>query len=478
MNKRMIFYMLGQIMKLEGLLLLLPLTIALLRQEGQYGCFLLPIGLLLVLGFACTLKKPANMTFYAKEGFVSVALAWIMLSAFGALPFFLTKDIPNYMDAFFETVSGFTTTGSTILTNVEGMRKSNLFWRSFTHWIGGMGVLVFVLAILPQSDARNMHMMRAEVPGPKVGKLVSKIRFSAQILYGIYIVMTGLEIVMLLLGGMPFFDSVVTSFGTAGTGGFGVLNDSIAGYHSPYCEGVVAVFMLLFGVNFNVFYFMLLRKFGAALRNEELWVYFGVIAAAIVAIMINIWHIYGSLMRAFRFSSFQVISIITTSGFATADYMQWPEFSQCIIMLLMFVGACAGSTGGGLKVYRVVLLFKTALKEISYTLNPRSVRSIKMDGKPVEANVLRGVSNYTILYFFILSLSLVLICVDDFDIATSVTAVITCLNNVGPGLGEIGPSGNFHAFSGFSKFVLCCDMLLGRLEIFPLLMLFRCAKRR
>lgn len=477
MNKRMISYMLGRIMKLEGLLLLLPLTIALLRQEGQYYSYLIPIGLLALLGIGLTLKKPENTAFYAKEGFVSVALAWILLSVFGALPFYLSGDIPNYLDAFFETVSGFTTTGSTILTDVEAMRKSNLFWRSFTHWIGGMGILVFVLAILPQSDARNMHMMRAEVPGPKVGKLVSKIRFSAQILYGIYFVMTALEIVMLLFGGMPFFDSVVTSFGTAGTGGFGVLNDSIAGYHSPYCEGVIAVFMLLFGINFNVFYFMLLRKFGAALKNEELWVYLGIVGGSIVAIMANIYHLYGSLASAFRFSSFQVISIITTSGFATTDYMEWPEFSQCVLMLLMFVGACAGSTGGGLKVCRIVLLFKIALKEVSYTLNPRSVRSIKMDGKPVEANVVRGVANYTILYFFILALSLVLICVDDFDIATSVTAVITCLNNVGPGLGEIGPSGNFHAFSGFSKLVLCADMLLGRLEIFPLLMLFRSAKR-
>ena len=477
MNKRMIAYMLGQIMKIESLLMILPLSIAFLSKEGKYYSYFIPIILLLVTGFALSFKKPANVTFYAKEGFISVGLAWIILSLYGALPFCISGDIPSYTDAFFETVSGFTTTGSTILTNIEGMRKSNLFWRSFTHWIGGMGILVFVLAILPQSNSGDMHMLRAEVPGPKVGKLVSKIRFSARILYGIYIVLTGIEVVFLLLGGMPLFDSVVNSFGTAGTGGFAVLNASIAGYNSPYCEGVIAVFMLIFGINFNVFYLLLLRKFSAAFRNQELWAYLGIVAVAIVAIMINICSIYGNLLTSFRFSSFQVISIITTSGFATADYMQWPEFSQCIIMLLMFIGACAGSTGGGLKVYRVVLLFKIAIKEIGYTLNPRSVSSIKMDGKPVETNVLRGVANYTILYFFLLGLSLVLICVDDFDIATSVSAVITCFNNVGPGLGDVGPAGNFSEFSDFSKIILCADMLLGRLEIFPLLMLFKCGKR-
>ena len=464
-------------MKLEAVFMLAPLLVCVLYGEGDYFSFITPAAILIAAGFILTVKKPLNKEMSAHDGFVTVAVAWIIISLFGALPFMLSGDIPNYIDAVFETISGFTTTGSTLLTDVEAMSRSNLFWRSFSHWLGGMGVLVFVLAVLPQSNAKSMYILRAEASGPKVGKLVSKMKSSARILYSIYIFLTLLETVLLCIGGMPLFDSLANSFATTGTGGFSVLNNSIAGYDSVYFEAVIAIFMLLSGINFNLFYFLIIRKFTDFYRNEEMKAYLGIIAVSITAIIINTYHLYGSLAKAFRFSSFQVISIITSTGFATADYIQWPEFSQCILLLLMFSGACAGSTGGGIKVYRVVLLFKVALKEIAHTLNPRSVVTLKMDGKPVEAGVVKGVVNYTVLYFFIFAFSLILISVDNMDLTTSVTAVITCFNNIGPGLGFVGPAGNFSGFSSFSKIILSFDMLLGRLEIFPILLLFRVGRR-
>lgn len=473
MNYKMIAYLTGQIMKIEAALMCLPFLIALYDREGTYYSYIIPIILLLAIGFPFTLKKPENMDMHAREGFVIVSVVWIIVSLFGALPFYLSGDIPNYINALFETISGFTTTGATVLTDVEALRRSNLFWRSFSHWIGGMGVLLFVLAILPNSDTKSFYILRAEVPGPKVGKLVSKTRFSARILYGIYIFLTIIEIILLFCGGMPLFDSVVNSFSTTGTGGFSILNNSIAGYNSAYFEIVITIFMLLCGINFNLYYFLIIKKFSDFYRNEELRIYLGIITASIAAVTLNILNLYENLGKAFRHASFQVISIITSTGFSTVDYMDWPEFSQCILLLLMFVGACAGSTGGGLKIYRIIILFKIAIKEIGYTLNPRSVVTIKMDGKPVEQTVIKGVCNYSILYFFIIAISLLLISLDNMDISTSVSAAITCVNNIGPGLNSISPSGNFSDFSAFSKLVLSFDMLLGRLEIFPILLLFR-----
>ncbi len=473
MNYKMIAYMMGHIMKLEAALMCLPLAVAIIYREGEYYSYIVPIIAAFAVGMILNFKKPEKKDMYAKESFVIVALSWIIVSLYGALPFFLSNDIPNYIDAVFETISGFTTTGSTLLTNIEAMRKSNLFWRSFTHWIGGMGVLLFVLAIMPQTDSRSMYILRAEAPGPKVGKLVSKMKFSAQILYAIYFALTLIQTILLLAGGMPLFDSIVNSFSTAGTGGFSTLNLSIAGYNNAYFEAVIGVFMLLCGINFNLFYFLIIKKFTDVYKNEELRVYLGIVAVSITAVMINIYHLYGSFGKTFRYASFQVISVMTSTGFATVDYADWPEFSQCILLLLMFIGACAGSTGGGLKIYRIVLLLKTAVKEVGYTLNPRSIVSIKMDGRTVESNVVKGVVNYTILYFFILAVSLILITVDNMDLTTSVSAVISNLNNVGPCLGQIGPLGNYSEFSAFSKIVLSIDMLLGRLEIFPILLLFK-----
>ena len=471
MNYKMIAYMMGQIMKLEGALMCLPLIVSIIYQEGEYYSFIIPIIALLIVGIILTIKKPEKKDMYAKESYVIVALSWILVSLYGALPFFLSGDIPNYFDAVFESISGFTTTGSSLLTNVEALRKCNLFWRSFSHWIGGMGVLVFVLAILPQND-RSMHILRAEAPGPKVGKLVSKMKFSAQILYTIYFTLTLLEIILLFAGGMPLFDSIITSFSTTGTGGFSNLNLSISGYNNAYFEGIIGVFMLLCGINFNLFYFLIIKKFTDVYKNDELRVYLGIIVISIAAVMINIYNLYGDFGKTFRFASFQVISIITSTGFATVDYSTWPEFSQCILLMLMFIGACAGSTGGGLKIYRIIILFKIAIKEVGYTLNPRSIVSIKMNGRTVESNVVKGVLNYTILYFFILAISLMLVSLDNMDL-TTISAVISHLNNIGPALGPIGAFGNYSEFSVLSKIVLCIDMLLGRLEIFPILLLFK-----
>lgn len=473
MNYRMIFFIAGQIMKAEGLFMLLPIIVGLIYGEQHViASFGIPVAIQLAIAFALTFKKPKNNSMFSKEGFVSVAAAWIMVSLVGALPYVISGDIPSYIDAFFETVSGFTTTGATILNNVEEMSRSCLFWRAFMHWLGGMGILVFVLAIMSSNDARAMHMMRAECAGPKVGKIVSKSKFSARILYGIYICLTLLETVFLLFGGMPLYDSIIHAFSSAGTGGFSIYADSIGHYNSLYIEIVITVFIVLFGINFSLYYYLLVKKFSQVFKDEELRVYFGVIAVSAVMIAINITKYYGSIGKAFRYSIFMVSSTITSTGFATADITQWPVFSQTLLLVLMFIGSCAGSTGGGMKVSRIIILFKTGIKELKYIVNPRAVVTIKLNGKPVEQDLTRGVSSYAILYVIIMVISLMLITLDNYSLEESASAVITALNNIGYGVGRFGPNGGFGNLSGLSKTVLCFDMLIGRLEIYPLIMLF------
>lgn len=476
MNYRMISYITGQIVRVEGVLMLLPLICVAVYGEETIAAFLIPSLIAIIAGTAVTIKRPADTSIFARDGFVTVGLSWIILSVVGALPFVISREIPSFTDAFFETVSGFTTTGATILTDVERLSRGMLFWRSFTHWIGGMGVLVFVLAILPQADTRSvklMHVMRAEVPGPKVGKLVSKISRTARITYGIYIVLTALQVVFLLFGGMPLFDSLLTSFGSAGTGGFGIWNDSIAHYQSAYVDCVVGIFMLIFGINFNLYYFLLIGHVSEALRSEELHWYLAIVGGATALIAFDIHEIFGNVGESIRYAFFQVSSIITTTGFATYDYNDWPALSKIVLVLLMFCGSCVGSTCGGIKVGRLILLVKSGLSEIKYMLHPRAVVTVRSEGKPVEAEVIRGTSSYMVVYIMLFTVSMFFLeMVEECDLVTGFTAVSACLNNVGPGLGEVGPSGNFAMMTPFSKYLLSFDMLAGRLEIFPLLMLF------
>ncbi len=460
-------------------LILLPIIVALIYGEKTITAFLIPAAVFLVLGILFMIKKPKGRSYKASEGFVITALSWLLISLVGALPFVISREIPSYVDAFFETVSGFTTTGASILTDIEAMSKSILFWRSFTHWVGGMGVLAFGIALFPSikskkndGDGTEAHILRAESPGPTYGKLVSKLRFNARILYGIYFVMTVIEIVLLIAGGMPVFDSIVNSLATAGTGGFGIKSASIGYYDSVYAEMVIAVFMVLFGINFNVYYFMLIGKFKSVLKHEETRWFLGIIAFAVVAIALNIYGMYDSLAQAFRYSFFQVSSIITTTGFATTNFDLWPTFSKMILVLLMFIGASAGSTGGGFKVSRVLILIKTAFREIRHSINPRGVRPIRCDGETVDQSVIVNTSAYFAVYMILFAVSVLLVSVDGYDLTTEVTAVAACYNNIGPGLSLVGPSGNYSMLSAFSKIVLSVDMLLGRLEIFPLLIAF------
>ena len=472
MNGKMISHILYKLMGVEGILLLIPMGIAILYGEESYLSFLIVAAALIVLSLVLGAKKPKNPVIYAKEGLFIVGLTWLAWSIFGALPFVISGTIPNFLDAFFETVSGFTTTGSTILPNVEALPRGMLFWRSFTHWIGGMGVLVFVLAIIPLADKRSMYLMRAEVPGPTVGKLVPRTMGTAKILYAIYIGLTALQVVLLKFGGLSLYDALVHAFGTAGTGGFSVYNASIAAYNSAYVDGVITVFMILFGINFNLFYLAIARKFAQAFKSEELWTYLGIIVSSILVITINIYSLYGNVMTSIRYASFQVASIITTTGYATADFVQWPYLSQMILLLLMILGACAGSTGGGIKTARVVILVKSIRREMKRLVHPRSVSVVRMEGKAVEEETVQGVHTYLLFYTAILFVSVLLIALNGFDVTTTVSSVLACLNNVGPGLGEVvGPTGNFSTMSYFSKIVLSLDMLIGRLEIFPILLL-------
>lgn len=476
MNYRMIIYITGQILRVEGLLMLPGMFCGLFYREPTSRAFLIPAAAAILLGTLATLKKPSDTAIFAREGFVTVGISWMLLSAFGALPFVISGEIPSFTDAFFETVSGFTTTGATILTNVEGLSRGMLFWRSFTHWIGGMGVLVFVLAILPQADTRSvklMHVMRAEVPGPKVGKLVSKISRTARITYGIYIALTALQVIFLLAGGMPLFDSLINSFGTAGTGGFGIWNNSIAHYDSAYVDWVIGIFMFLFGINFNLYYFLLIGKVGEALKSEELRWYLLIVAGSTALIAFDVRDLYGGFGESLRYSFFQVSSIISTTGFSTCDFDKWHELSKLVLALLMFCGSCAGSTCGGLKVGRLILLVKSGLREIKYMLHPRAVVPVRSEGKPVDNDTLRSASSYLVVFVMLFTASFFLIeAVEECDLVTGFTAVSACLNNVGPGLGKVGPVGSFAWMSGFSKWLLSFDMLAGRLEIFPLLMVF------
>lgn len=471
MNYQIIIFIIGWILKIEGTFMLLPILTGIIYKESSLWAFVINGAICILLGVLMTWKKPKHQHFYIREGFVTVALCWIVLSLMGAIPFLLTGTIPNFIDALFETVSGFTTTGASILPEVESLPRCVLFWRSFTHWIGGMGVLVFLLALLKMVDGSHMNLMRAESPGPSVSRLVPTVRSTAKILYSIYIVMTVLEMLLLLVGGMPLFDALTTAFGTAGTGGFGIKNDSIAGY-STFLQVVITIFMILFGVNFNIYYLALMKKWKQVYKNEELRWYLIVIASAILLIGWNIRGVYDTFGKTLQQSAFQVASIITTTGFATADFNEWPEVSRTLLIMLMFVGASAGSTGGGIKVSRFIILLKSSAKELLQYLHPRQVRKIQMDGKPVEHEVVRNVNVYMMIYVLIFSFSVLFLAIDGHDLITNFTAVAATLNNIGPGLELVGPSANFSLFSYPAKIVLIFNMLAGRLEIFPLLLLF------
>lgn len=471
MNYSVIRYILGWIMIVEAALMLMPAMVGLIYKESQGWSFIWVLAGSAALGGLLVIKKPQNMNFYVKEGFITVALSWIIMSVVGCLPFVFNGDIPKFTDALFETISGFTTTGATILTDVEVLAKCSLFWRSFTHWIGGMGVLVFLLAIVPMTGGTNMNLMKAESPGPSVDKIVPKVRYNALILYGIYIVLTVLEIVFLVIGDMSVFEAFTTAFSTAGTGGFGIRNDSIASL-SPYIQWVVTIFMILFGINFGVYFLLLTRKFKQAVKHEEARTYLIIIIVSALIIFKNIYDIMPSGKDAIRHAFFQVASIMTTTGFMSADFDLWPVLSQTILVVIMFIGACAGSTGGGIKVSRIMILIKTMFKEITSFLHPRSVKKVTVEGKVVEHDTVRATNVFIVSYILIFVTSLFLITIDNNDLVTNFTSVAATINNVGPGLSMVGPTQNFSHFSGLSKYVFMFDMLAGRLEIFPLLLLF------
>ena len=476
MNIKAVGYYIGHVLRLIAVMMLPALLIAFFgREEGTVLAFALSMGITMAAGcLMFLLKRPGEGGVRPVEGFITVSLSWILISLFGALPFYISGQIPRFIDCFFETVSGFTTTGATILTNIEGLSRSLLYWRSFTHWIGGMGVLVFMLAIVPLSkgNGESMHLLRAESPGPAVGKLTAKMSSSTRVLYLIYVAMTAVLVILLLLGGMPLFDSIVNAFATAGTGGFAIKNASIAAYPSHYLQTVIAIGMVLFGVNFNVYYFILIGKGVQALKGDEFRAYIGIIAASTLLIAVNIMPIYNSFGESLHQSFFQVSSIITTTGFVTTDFDKWPELSRMIIVALMIIGASAGSTGGGVKIARVVMLFKSLKVEVLRAVRPRRVETICMDGKRIDASTMGGVYGYFAAFAAICGASMLVLSLDNFDFTTTVTGVLTCIGNVGPGLSMVGPSGNFSAMSDLSKIVLSLDMLFGRLEIFPLTLLF------
>lgn len=471
MNHRMIRYIIGTMVQVEAAMFLLPALTALLYSENRcIAAFLGTAMFCLAGGQILKGKKPKNATIFSSEGYVSVAVCWIVLSICGALPLYFSGYFPNPVDALFEIVSGFTTTGATILSDVEILPRSVLMWRSFSHWIGGMGVLVFMLALLPMAGASSMYLMRAESPGPSVGKLVPKVRSTAKILYTIYLLMTILEMALLVLAGCPVFDSVNLAFATAGTGGFGVLNSS-AGEYNAVIQVILTVFMILFGVNFNVYFLIYSRNIKDAFKCEEARIYIGIIAAAVALISVNTWSMFRGAGETLLHVSFQVASIITTTGFSTVDFELWPEFSRTILVILMFVGACAGSTGGGIKVSRIAIMAKTIVKELAVMKHPRNVRKTRFEGKPVEHEVLRSINVFLIAYLGIFVLSTLLISLDNFDGITNFTAVASTINNIGPGLSRVGPTQNFSIYSNLSKLVLTFDMLAGRLEIFPMLIM-------
>lgn len=472
MNYGMIVYMLGWICLFEAMFMALPLMVAVIYQEPAGWAYLMVLVLCAVLGLLLTRRKVKNRKIYGRDGLVIVAFCWIVLSIFGAAPFVISGDIPSFTDALFETISGFTTTGSSILNDVEALSRANLFWRSFTHWIGGMGVLVFILALLPiKAGGAGMYIMRAESPGPRVSKLVPKIKTTAMILYAIYFGMTVLQIILMLLAGTPLFDAMVLSFGSAGTGGFAIKNDGLASYTNLQ-QAIVTVAMILFGVNFNFYYLLLRRKSRQALACTEVWAYLGIIAASILVITIQVLPGFETVYQAFHHTAFQVSSIITTTGYSTADFNEWNALSKTILVLIMFVGACAGSTGGGIKVSRIIILLKGVRKEVMRVCHPRSIKKVKMDGHSLEHEAVHSVYAFVIIYICIFVVSLLVITLDEKDLVTNFTAVAATINNIGPGLNIVGPAGNFSSFSDLSKFVLMFDMLAGRLELLPLLVLF------
>ena len=465
----MIGYLLGVLMLIEAVLMLLPSAVALIYGESALP-FLLAMAIMAAVFAPLVIFKPKNKKIYAKDGFVVVAAAWILMSVFGSLPFVFSGAIPSFIDALFETASGLTTTGASILTEIESLPRGILFWRSFTHWVGGMGVLVFMMAILPSSaGGQNIHLMRAEVPGPTKGKLVPKMRQTAIILYGIYFALTVLEFISLLICKMPVYDAAVNSFATAGTGGFSVLNSSIGGYNNPAVEWVIAVFMFLFGVNFNLYFFILIGRVREFLRSEEFRTYLIICFASVAVIAANTFSIAERFGDCIRNAVFQVTSIVSTSGFSTLNYdAEWPEFSKMILILLTLTGACAGSTAGGLKLSRVIIVVKGMFCHIRQIVRPHSVNVVRIDGEAVPDSTVRSATGYISIYFVIIALVALLVSVDGFDFTTNLTAALTCINNVGPGLGAIGPAGNFAGFSVFSKLILSLAMLAGRLEIIPL----------
>lgn len=470
MNKKMIFSTLGKLLIAESALMLLPLIVSICYKESKVSIsFLITIFIAGAIGMALYLLcRTNNKTIFAKEGFIIVAFGWLGMSAIGAIPFVISGDIPHYIDAFFETVSGFTTTGATILRNVEILSRGGLFWRSFTHWIGGMGVLVFVMAVLPSISDRSIHIMRAEMPGPIIGKIVPKARETARVLYVIYLVMTVVEAILLLCGGMSLYESFIHAFGTAGTGGFGIRNDSIASY-SPYIQWVITVFMFLFGINFNLYYLILIGKFKNAIKSGELWAYAGIAFTSVAVISINIAHLFDNFGDAFRASAFQVSSFITSTGFATANFNSWPVLSKTVLIVLMFIGACAGSTGGGFKVARVVMLVKMIKQELRRVIHPRSVTAVRFEGKALDSATLSSVSSYLAIYLVFFIGALLLISFDSLSFESNFTATLSCINNIGPIFSQTNPLISFDDYGLFSKIVLSLAMLLGRLEIYPLL---------
>ena len=476
MNFKMIARIYAMILLIEAIFMIPAVGIGLGYGEIQATVsFLISMAILLaVAGLFALLSKNAEKTFRAKEGLVCVGTSWIWMSLLGCLPFYFSREIPSYIDALFEIVSGFTTTGASILSDVEALSKCLLYWRSFSHWVGGMGVLVFLLALVPVSGKNQgftMHLLRAESPGPDVGKLVPKMRQTAMVLYVTYVALTVLNFLFLIAGGMPLFDSVCTAFGTAGTGGFGIKNDSMASY-SPYLQNVCTVFMLLFGINFSCFYLLILRQFRAVFKDEELRLYLGVVAVSILLITVNIAGLYDTVGESLRHAAFQVSSIITTTGFATVNFDLWPSFSKGILLILMLIGACAGSTGGGIKCARVLLLLKGVRRNISQMMYPQKVQVIRVNGKVVDERILSNTNSYLAIYVTIIVVSFLALGLDNFSMTTNFSAVMACFNNIGPGFDAVGPACNFSAFSPFSKLILIVDMLAGRLEIFPILVLF------
>lgn len=471
MNKKVVIHVLGWAMLLEALCMIPPMICALVYAEKEIASFAITAGICAVVGILLRCISSKNRDMYAREGLAAVSLSWVFLSVFGALPFYISGAIPSYIDALFETVSGFTTTGASILSDVEALPKCIAFWRSFTHWIGGMGVLVFLVSFIKLSGGYNLYLLKAESTGPAVGKLVPKVQSTAKILYGIYTLLTLIQIILLLFGGLSFFEAITTAFGTAGTGGFGVYNSSIAGY-STYNQVVITVFMLIFGVDFSLYYLLMIRKFKPVFQSEELRLYFGIVAGSILIITLNTMNYYTGVGEALKHSSFQVASIITTTGYSTADFNEWPQLSKTILVILMFIGACAGSTGGGMKVSRILIALKTVAKELKISAHPRSTHKITINNRVVEHETIRSVNVFIIAYFTIFAISLLLISLDNFDFTTTFTSVAATINNVGPGLGGVGPLENFAKFSDLSKIVFIFNMLVGRLEIFPMLMLF------